>query len=110
MVVDTCVCVGQLGAYTIASIHGPSHWWIKCKKINKCVVASLLQQGGLGQTYIVAKLVAFGLDGVNVFQGAKFGETKQIQEACAPFNLGVHCVSHRTNLVIHTLFYFPLVY
>jgi hypothetical protein len=24
--------------------------------------------------------------------------------------LGVHCVSHRTNLVIHTLFYFPLVY
>jgi hypothetical protein len=100
MVVNTCVYVGQLGVYIVAFVHGPSHWWIKCKKINECVVGSLLQEGGLGQIYIVAKLVAFGLDGVSVFQGAKFGETKQIQKTCAPFNLGVHCVSHRTNLVM----------
>jgi hypothetical protein len=40
-----------------------------------------------------------GLDGISVFQRAKYGETKQIQETCAPFNLGVHCVFHKTNLV-----------
>jgi len=100
MVVDTCVYVGQLGAYTIAFVHGPSHWWIKCKKSNKCVVGSLLQERGLGQTYITTKLVAFGLNGVSVFQGVKFGEMKQIQETCTPFNLGLHCVFHKTNLVM----------
>jgi hypothetical protein len=71
MVVGTCVCVGQLGAYTIAFVHGPNHWWIKCKKSNKCVVGYLLQEGGLGQIYIATKLVAFGLDGISDFQGAR---------------------------------------
>jgi hypothetical protein len=71
------------------------------------VVGSLLQEKGLGHTNIAAKLVAFGSNGVNVFQGAKLGVTKQIQETCTPFNLGVHCVSHTTNLAMQTLSSFP---
>ncbi len=36
--------------------------------------------------------------------------TKHIRKTCAPFNLGVHCVSQKTNLDVQTLSSFPLVY
>jgi hypothetical protein len=66
----------------------------------KCVVQSLLQEGGLGQTNIATKLVAFGSNGVSVFQSSTSSVIKQIEETCTPFNLGVHCVSHTTNLAM----------
>ncbi len=40
----------------------------------------------------------------------RFGVREKIQETCTPFNLGVHCVSHITNLVMQTLSSFPLVH
>jgi hypothetical protein len=70
------------------------------ENIIKFVVQSLLQERSLGQTNIATKLVAFGLDGVNVFQGATSNVTKQIEETCTPFSLGMHCVSHMTKLVM----------
>jgi hypothetical protein len=39
-------------------------------------------------------MITFGANGVNVFQGLKFGITIQIRESWALFNLGMHCVSH----------------
>jgi hypothetical protein len=110
MVVGTCVCVGQLGAYIVAFIHGLGHRWIKCKNLTKCVVGFLLQEKNLSHTNIAAKLVAFGSNGVNVFQGVKLSVTKQIQKTCTPFNLGVHCVSHKTKLVMQTLSFFPIMH
>jgi hypothetical protein len=38
-----------------------------------------------------------------VFQGIKIGVTIQLKEYNAPFMIGVHCMNHRTNLVVQTL-------
>jgi hypothetical protein len=61
-------------------------------------MGSLLQKKGLHHINIAAKLVAFGSNGINVFQGVKLGVTKQTQETFTPFSLGVHCVSHKKKL------------
>jgi len=52
-------------------------------------------------------MIAFVVDGVNVFQGLKFGVTIQVCESWAPFNLGV---SHHNKLVMQNLFVFSLVH
>jgi hypothetical protein len=48
-------------------------------------------------------LIYFGANGVNVFEGTKNGVTKKIKENYAPHSIGVHCMAHRTNLVVQTL-------
>jgi hypothetical protein len=55
-------------------------------------------------------MITFGANSVNVFQGLKFGITIQIRGSWVFFNLGMHCVSHHTNLAMQTLSVFPLVY
>jgi hypothetical protein len=55
-------------------------------------------------------MIAFVVDGVNIFQDLKFGVTIQVCESWAPFNLGMHCVSHHNKLVTQNLFVFPLVH
>jgi hypothetical protein len=73
-------------------------------------VGSLLQKKGLCHINIAAKLVAFGSNGINVFQGVKLVMTKQIQETFTPFSLGVHCVCQKKNLAMQTSSSFPLVH
>jgi hypothetical protein len=53
--------------------------------------------------------MCFGADGVDVFQGIKSGVTKQIKENYAPHSIGVHCITHHTNLVVQILLGLPLV-
>jgi hypothetical protein len=74
----------------------------------KCIMHSLLQ-GGMVNFFVITKMIAFVVDGVNIFQGLKFGVTIQVCESWAPFNLGMHCVSHHNNLAMQNLFVFPLV-
>ncbi len=58
---------------------------------------SLMTQGGLKEKELVARLVCFVVDGVNTFQGLKFGVIVQIQHRYSPFVTGVHCMAHWTN-------------
>jgi hypothetical protein len=75
------------------------------KNLTKVIVATLLRGGGLMKKNMSKKFLCFGRDGVNVFQGGKTRITKQIKDSWAPFSMGVHCVAHRTNLVIQSLTY-----
>ncbi len=58
------------------------------------IMDSLMTQGGLKEEKLVARLVFFGVNGVNTFQGFKFGVIVQIQCQYAPFVIGVHCMAH----------------
>ncbi len=65
------------------------------------VIMNFMMKGGeLSKVKLSKKLVCFGVDGVNVFQGSKIGVTKQIKNSWAPFSMGVHCVAHCTNLIV----------
>ncbi len=39
----------------------------------------------------------------------KYGVTRQIQDKYAPNLEGIHCMAHRTNLAMQTLFYILVV-
>jgi hypothetical protein len=73
------------------------------------IESALLEEGGLSREEIGKKLICFGADGVNVFQGRHNGCIIQMCDFYAPFSLGVHCMAHRMNLVIETLSLYPLV-
>ncbi len=47
-----------------------------------------------------AKFISIGVDGNNVFQGSRINVTIQMKETMVPFFMGVHCFTHRTNLVV----------
>jgi hypothetical protein len=65
--------------------------------------------GGVPRDQIAQKLICFGVDGVNVFQGTMSGVAKQIKENYVPHSIGVHYMAHSTNLVVQTLSILPLV-
>lgn len=63
---------------------------------------SMMEGGELSKEKLSKKLLCFGVNRVNVFQGFKTKMTKQIKDFLAPFLMGVHCVIHCTNLVIQS--------
>jgi hypothetical protein len=65
--------------------------------------------GGLPPSEIAGKLISFGADGVSVFQGVRTRVTVQLKDSHVPFVMGIHCMSHRTNLAVQTLSQVPLV-
>jgi len=77
--------------------------------LTKVIMKALMIGGGVLRDQIAHKLICFGVDGVNVFQGTQSGVTKQIKENYAPHFIKVHCMAHRTNLVMQTLLKLPLV-
>jgi hypothetical protein len=52
---------------------------------------------------ILSKLICFGAYGVLMFQGFRNDVTKQICESWAPFFSNIHCMVHKTNLIVQTL-------
>ncbi len=58
---------------------------------------------------LATRLICFGVDGVNTFQGLRSIVTVQIQCQYAPFVTNVHCMAHETNLTIQTFSNLPLV-
>jgi hypothetical protein len=64
----------------------------------------LQKDGGLSLVFVAHKLLCFGLDGVNTFQGTKTSVTTQINTNYAPFSIGVHCMAHKCNIAFKTLF------
>jgi hypothetical protein len=73
------------------------------------IVKSLMEFGGLSETNLANKLFSFGVDRVTIFQGVKNGVITQIMQKHAPFVSGVHCMAHRTNLVVQTFSALSLV-
>jgi hypothetical protein len=67
------------------------------------VIMEALQKRGLNPTFVFQKLLCFGVNGINTFQGTKIGVIKQINTNYAPFSIGVHCIAHRCNLAFKTL-------
>jgi hypothetical protein len=53
---------------------------------------------------VARKLMSFGIDGVNVFQGVCNNVTHQIQDRYVPHLEGIHYMAHCTNLDVQTLF------
>ena len=72
--------------------------------ITTVIIGALTADGGVTDADIAQKLLSFGADGVNAFQGLKTGVTSQIKEKFAPFSTGVHCCAHRLNLAAQSLF------
>jgi hypothetical protein len=70
----------------------------------------MTQLGGLKEEELATKLVYFGADGVNIFQGFKYTITVKIQCQYVPFIMVVHCMAHWTNLAIQTLLNLYLVF
>jgi imidazole glycerol phosphate synthase subunit HisF len=57
--------------------------------------------GGVSRDQIAQKLICFGADGVDVFQGTKSsGVIKQIKENYAPQSIRVRYMAYCTNLVV----------
>jgi hypothetical protein len=53
---------------------------------------------------------SFGVDGMNVFQGVHNGVTCQMQYyKYSPCSEGIHCMAHRTTLIVQTLFQIPIM-
>jgi hypothetical protein len=60
----------------------------------KVIVGNVLQFGGL------SKFIGFGVHGVLFFKEPKISVTTLLRDKLTPYNLGVHCVAHKTNLAI----------
>ena len=73
------------------------------------IMDALNNEGGLTIEDIAKKVVSFGADGVNTFQGHKMEVTTQFREKWAPFSVGIHCISHRCNLAVETLSKFAMI-
>ncbi len=64
---------------------------------------SMMKGGGLSREELSKKLLCFGANGMNMFQGGKTRMTKQIKDSWPPFSMGVNCVAHRITLTMQTL-------
>ncbi len=80
----------------------------RANNLTLLIMNSLMTQGGLQDENLASKLVCFGANGVNTFQGIKSRITVQIQWEYVPFVTYIYCMAHQTNLVIQTLSHLPL--
>jgi hypothetical protein len=65
--------------------------------------------GGLTKVKVPSRLLCFGKNGVDNFQGAQGGIIIKIQNLHVRLLMGIHCMAHMTNLAIHTLFGLSMV-
>lgn len=71
--------------------------------LTKMIMEVFTIGGGMPRDQVSTKLINFGVEGVNVFQGTKFGVTKQTHDDHVFNSIGVHCMAHHTNLTMQTL-------
>jgi len=70
----------------------------------KVIMNSLFNVKGLAKVEVPSRLLCFGVNSVNAFQGAQGGVIVQIQDLHVHFLMGIHCTTHKTNLVVQILF------
>jgi hypothetical protein len=56
----------------------------RSNNLTKVIMEVVMIGGGLPQDQIAKKLICFGVDGANVFQGTKTSVIRQIYDNCAP--------------------------
>jgi hypothetical protein len=56
-------------------------------------MGALRKDGGVFDVDVATKLMSFGVDGVNVFQGMHNGVTCQIQHKFPPHLESIHCMA-----------------
>jgi hypothetical protein len=59
----------------------------------KIIMGALRKDGGVFDVDVATKLMSFGVDGVNVFQGMHNGVTCQIQHKFPPHLESIHCMA-----------------
>lgn len=73
------------------------------KNLMQIIIDALLVYNGLFEFDLIAKFVYFDVDGMTTFEGNKIDIKVYLKEKHAPFMFNLHCVAHRTNLVVQTL-------
>ncbi len=66
----------------------------------------LMINGGVVRDHIAKNLICFGVDGVNVFQGARVVLQNKSRRIMLHIHK-VHCMAHHTNLAMQTLLGLP---
>jgi hypothetical protein len=64
------------------------------------LLKALVGFGGFGLEELVKKVVNMGCDGNSIFQKHQTNVMLQFKEGVAPFLNGVHCFTHKINLVM----------
>lgn len=77
--------------------------------LTNVILTAAMWHGGLTETEVAERLICFGTDGAAIFQGCQTGVTTQLHYQQAPYMIGMHCVAHRTSLVVGTLSNLPMV-
>jgi hypothetical protein len=67
------------------------------------LMQALMHEGGLTKNLMGKKLMTFSAYWVSIFQGIRSGVIQQISKEWVPHSMGVHCMAHRTNLVVQIL-------
>jgi hypothetical protein len=63
--------------------------------LTKVIMEVVMIGGGLPQEQIAKKLICFGVDGANAFEGTKSSVTRQICDNCSSLNRGpLYASSH----------------
>jgi len=65
--------------------------------------------GGMFQNQMVKHLVCLGVNGGSTFQGVRLKVIALMKMEQTPYLIGIHCMAHRTNHVVHNLFSMPMV-
>jgi len=69
----------------------------------KVIMGDLKEHGVIYNVNIATKLISFGVNGLNVFQGVHNDVICQMQNKYSPHFEGIHCTVHCINLVVQTL-------
>ncbi len=73
------------------------------------IIEALTIRGALNKKYMTKKLVSFGVDKVNIFQGTYNGVIVQIQKNYAPNMVGLHYMENHTHLVVQFIKHLSLI-
>jgi hypothetical protein len=68
-----------------------------------------MMYGGLFQNQIVKHLVCLGTNGASTFQGVRLKVIALMKMEQMPYLIGIHCMAHRTNHVVHHFSFIPMV-
>ncbi len=72
------------------------------KNLTKVTMEALTIRGGMPRDQVANELMSFGINCVNVFQGAKSSVTKQIHDDYAPISMAHHLLQSNANFICYT--------
>ncbi len=74
------------------------------------ILQAFITYGGLTNYQIVEHVMFLRVDGVSIpFQMVKYGDITLMRTQQLPYLIKIHCMAHKTNLAMQTLFFIPMV-